>query len=296
MPVRNCFVMIPHAEKPLKLASDADRGMMELPSAATAPDTLELSFEDVYKDIVLQAISSFNAKHRPLEIVPIRGRDIRKPGSILGDVLKCICQHEITITDITTFNPNVFLELGIRLSVRGSLNILIGHKRARLPFDLGQERCIFYSSDYRDIVSAQNEILSYLESEDGPLGATGRSTFFDPIEVHTGRRHQRELAELLNSASALLGEVAGQMSGKGNMSLRIKLFNMLDQIGHSLLRDPAGQDMALEHYLTMSRIPGISPEREYKTLEILAQLYGARGMLERVTEISARLQELEVLS
>src|SRR5450759_1554986 len=135
-----CFVITPSGKNPpIRLVEDEKYGLSAAPSSCEQVHTsnsIPLDFQKVYKYIITPAITQINVAHTDLRIECTRGEDLPQGGNIVSQFLQQICRADITITDVTGFNPNVLLEYGIRLSVRDSLNILICHDGARLPLDI----------------------------------------------------------------------------------------------------------------------------------------------------------------
>lgn len=73
----------------------------------------------------------------------IRGDSYGKPGNITTQIISLLIESELSIVDLSEENANVFYELGIRHST-GKIVIPIIEKGKEIPFDLGQERTIFY--------------------------------------------------------------------------------------------------------------------------------------------------------
>jgi hypothetical protein len=72
--------------------------------------------------------------------------EVQSPGDIPTDVVTHLVKDELVIADLTGVNPNVMYELGIRHSAREPVITICGEKR-RLPFDIAQNRTIFYNPD-----------------------------------------------------------------------------------------------------------------------------------------------------
>ncbi len=113
-----CFVLMPFGIKP--------------DSTGTAVD-----FDAVYRDLIAPAIT--DAEMQPLRAdEEITGGIIHKP--MFERLLLC----DFAIADLTTANPNVFYELGIRHAVRPCSTVLI-YNGGRLPFDVAPLRAFPYS-------------------------------------------------------------------------------------------------------------------------------------------------------
>jgi hypothetical protein len=109
-------------------------------------------FAGVYQTIVSAAAR--NAGYEP-ERSDIAG----EPGNVTHDVIRDLAESEIVVADLTTGNPNVFFELGIRHVFRKSGTVHIVNGAQSLPFDVSQYRAIKYSpTELADIPEAIKSI------------------------------------------------------------------------------------------------------------------------------------------
>ncbi|MFX1503911.1 MAG: hypothetical protein ACFFDH_23315, partial [Promethearchaeota archaeon] len=88
----------------------------------------------------------FNDFLKPeIEKIPVlkavRSDELR--GDILKEIINDLYNSYIVVADLTDHNPNVFWELGIRLSFRYR-TITIAEKGTKLPFDVSTKNTIFY--------------------------------------------------------------------------------------------------------------------------------------------------------
>jgi len=280
----NCFVIVPSNRNgnPIQLTQDDKWGLVELPSEcqAQSKSVFELDFDQVYELIIKDAIKQVNSEYKAkqIRIDCTRGQDLRVPGGIINQLIQQICSADITITDITAQNPNVFLEYGIRLSVQDALNIMICHKhnRTELPFDVRGLRCIYYSMDVGGANQAKNTIVNFIREylENRLIGSTGRAetgpTYKDLVELHTRRGLERGLLEELEKAPRLVADIVefllllNQESPDLEINLRLKLeqlkiesFTFLESVGNTLRRDSTSQRRAIKHYKFISNMKDI---------------------------------------
>ena len=126
MAKKRCFVIMPFGEKP-------------------DVDGKALDFDKVYKYLIRPPVES-------MDIECIRCDEISKPGWIHAEMIEHIYQDDVAVVDITTLNPNVFYELGVRQALRSSTTVLIRKKGTKLPFNIQGLNVIDYDPEDKESV------------------------------------------------------------------------------------------------------------------------------------------------
>lgn len=113
-------------------------------------------FRAVYRDIIAPAChkAGYSA---------IRADDVKSTNLIHTDILKRIIEAPLAICDLSTRNPNVLFELGIRQAFDMPV-VLIQEKNTKKIFDINVLRIYEYSSTliYSDVLEDQEKITEII--------------------------------------------------------------------------------------------------------------------------------------
>jgi hypothetical protein len=116
-------------------------------------------FDDTYKEIIKKAVVESKTG-----LKCVRADELDRSGSITGDIIDYAINSKVVVADLTSNNPNVMYELGIR-HARAVGTILMARKGTDLPFDTKTERTIIYdkiSQASRD--SALKKLTDFLRN------------------------------------------------------------------------------------------------------------------------------------
>lgn len=134
---KDCFIIMPISD-----ADGYDKG----------------HFLHVYEDIIKPAVQM-------TDFVPRRADEVKETNFIHLDILKKLIDAPIAICDLSTRNPNVLFELGIRQAFDKPV-VLIQEKGTPKIFDIGPLRYLEYSKEmkYHEVLKTQQELKSAIEA------------------------------------------------------------------------------------------------------------------------------------
>ena len=136
---QRCFVIMPFGEK-----IDVDGSVVD--------------FDVVYNHIIKVTLNNMN-------IECIRCDEIDEGGWIHPKMIRYIYESGIAIVDITSLNPNVFYELGIRHTLRQAVTVLIRRKGTDIPFNIQGLNIIEYDQfDIANVEETKKKIADFIKN------------------------------------------------------------------------------------------------------------------------------------
>jgi tetratricopeptide (TPR) repeat protein len=98
-----------------------------------------IDFDRIYFNVVKPAVTDAG-------LLCSRADELPSGALIHKAVLSAILSSDVMIVDITTSNPNVMYELGVRHAARRGVTILLMGRGSQIPYDITYSKIIFYSS------------------------------------------------------------------------------------------------------------------------------------------------------
>jgi O-acetyl-ADP-ribose deacetylase (regulator of RNase III) len=124
-------------------------------------DGADIDFDDIYKFFFRKAIEAIKVPN----VECIRCDEIAESGSIHRQMIEHILYSDVVIVDITTNNPNVFYELGVRHTLKKGVTVLIRRVGTTIPFNIQGLHVVQYDQKkFASIEKARQEIIDLIKN------------------------------------------------------------------------------------------------------------------------------------
>lgn len=147
------------------------------------------------------------------------------PGSINQQVIEKILESDLAIANLTTLNPNVMYELAIRHAVRKPVIQILQKGTKKLPFDVIEERTIFYENDMSGVIELSKslrEMLPFALEDKEPDNPIYRAAKQKEImkKITTNEEPMQYIIEQMNSIQSQVSKLAPLVNNNKNKYTR----------------------------------------------------------------------------
>jgi len=141
---------------------------------------------------------------------PIRADGLPEPGRITSQIIDLLNRADLVIADLSGNNANVYYELSCRHAI-GKPAIHMAVEGTPLPFDVADNRTIFYTMHASRVERAREELTGQIKRVDEP-GYKARNPILDAIGLIALEKSteptQQAIASLTRSVESLRGDIA----------------------------------------------------------------------------------------
>jgi tetratricopeptide (TPR) repeat protein len=103
---------------------------------------MTIDFDLIYNNVIKPAVTDAG-------LVSLRADELLTGALIHKAVFSAILTSDVMIADLTTSNPNVMYELGLRHAAQRSVTILLMGSGSRIPYDLSYAQALLYDLDQK---------------------------------------------------------------------------------------------------------------------------------------------------
>ena len=116
-----------------------------------------IDFNAVYSSIIKAPVEELGIKC-------VRCDEIAEAGWIHSKMFEHVYESDVAVVDITSLNPNVFYELGIRHALAKSVTVLLRRNGTEIPFNIQGFKVIDYDLDMASVDEAKNKIKAFVKN------------------------------------------------------------------------------------------------------------------------------------
>ena len=152
--------------------------------------------------------------------------EIDTPGSITRQVIDHLLTDDLVITNLTGLNPNVMYELAVRHAKRLPV-VSIAENTTNLPFDIADERTIFYTNDMAGvqelIPKLRNSVNQAMadNNPDNPIYRAMQDKIIKETTVGSTEGYMLEYLEKIERMLRLGNRKQGSSEGESELNYKV---------------------------------------------------------------------------
>jgi O-acetyl-ADP-ribose deacetylase (regulator of RNase III) len=170
-----------------------------------------INFDNIYTSFIKDAVTG-------LGIECVRCDEIDETGWIHSKMFRHILEADVAVVDITSLNPNVFYELGIRHALNKQVTVLIRKKGTPTPFNIQGFQILEYDPDnLESITNAKTKIGEFIKNGLASQGGVDSPVYevLDDlrVEVRPKKLTKKEtfMYQLVNVPGKQIGMITGDI-------------------------------------------------------------------------------------
>jgi O-acetyl-ADP-ribose deacetylase (regulator of RNase III) len=188
-------------------------------------DGCEVDFDYVYHELIYKAV-------KDLGVDCERCDEIIDTGSIHKKMFRGIFDADVSVVDITSLNPNVFYELGVRHALHKHVTLVIRrNSNAPVPFNVNGLNILGYDIDSEDqLESSRKKIRAHIQNGLDTLGTD--SIIYDTLDDLMVQKRARiiqtrdeKLYPILSAPGKQIGYITGNMRNVNHVDIWVNSEN-----------------------------------------------------------------------
>ena len=267
---RRCFVITPIGED----GSETRRCTDGLMNAVLKPTLVGLNFE------VFVA------------------HEIAKPGSITNQVIEHLLEDEMVVANLTGLNPNVMYELAVRHAARLPV-VCVSENTTRPPFDIAEERLIFFVDDMRGVEDLKPKLKLAIEAalgEKAPDNPVYRAKQMNIMKQAAGSKDvQRFILDRLDQIDAKISKSSTSFVPTRKRLPRGSVVvvvagdsNIVDDFSNSLVRYGLCDSLSAQHTQDGKWILTFEPMRDRDSIATDVSAVAAKHPKVKIEEVAVK--------
>lgn len=172
----------------------------------------------IYENWIKRAVEE--CQINDMEVTCHRADKSYKSGEIIYHVIEQLATADIVIADLTSQNPNVFYELGVRHTLKNN-TILVTQDLKDIPFDLRMQRIIHYEYTPDGMLELKDNIKAFIKEI-----ISAAEVIDNPVKKYL---HEQDVLRIIKAETSL-GQNTVQLLMNEFTSLRLSFTEQVAQL------------------------------------------------------------------